>query len=621
MVVAWCFVGCGAVSTGALPGTGAATASAPVSAGGSGVPVHGRAQSGPSAVAGSRIYVLAVNTAGYGAQSVSLLHAGAPGVLTDATGSYVLTDADGGFAIGGLYSCATKQMVYVLALGGRTVGTEAENPGLALLSLVGVCPDAGNFAGVTEFINIGEVSTVASVYALAGFMTDGAHVSSAPTAQSMRGLGNAFLTASNLFDAASGQALAETPEGSGIVPRPEINTLANALAPCVNAPVACGVLFSNARDARGVMPTDTVSAMLNIARNPGVNVAGIFALSKGVQAFVPALSAAPNDWTVAVTFFAENLPGAYFPAFDSMGNLWVPGYANDTLTEFDPLGNILSGGSGFSGGGLHQPFAVAIDAKDNVWVTSFGAGVVGAAGGGSVSEFNAAGQAVTTNGYSCGARCGSVAIDALQNLWVSGSPQTEALRSSGVALSNFSTNSFASGVAVDSRGRGWVVGQGQKLYRLTLPGQAEPFAETVTAATGQEITPVAIDGGDNVWFASSARSALGRHDGNGNALSPAGGYTGGGLKGPAGLAIDGGNTVWVANRDGDSISEFSGAGVAMSPSGGFRAVGVSGPRGIAVDPSGNVWVANFTGNSVTEFLGVATPTVTPVAPGTHGQRP
>lgn len=262
--------------------------------------------------------------------------------------------------------------------------------------------------------------------------------------------------------------------------------------------------------------------------------------------------------------------------------------------------------------------AVAIDAKDNAWVTNFGVGTVG---GPSVSEFGSTGLAVTTNGFTCGPGCAFVAIDTAQNLWVSGSPQVETLRSSGTPVSSFSTNTFASGIAVDSFGHGWVVGQGRNLFRLTLPGMAEQFSETVTAASGTEITPVAVDGSDNVWFASSKMNALGKHDQNGAAVSPAGGYTGGGLKGPAGLAIDGSNTVWVANRDGNSISAFSNTGVALSPSGGYRAVGISDPRGIAIDASGNVWITNFTGNSVTEFLGVAAPTVTPMTPGSHGQRP
>lgn len=608
--------GCGSAPISAVPGVGA-TSAGPSTGLIQDEGVHGRAQSGPLAVTGSRIYVLAANTAGYGAPSLSLLQKGAPGVATDAIGAYVTTDGNGGFQFGGAYSCVPHQLVYVLARGGHTVSSEAENPGLALISLMGTCPDAGDFSGVLPFLNISEVSTVASVSALSGFMTDGAHLSSAPTEKSFRGLANAFATASSIFDTSTGRALAETPQGSGIVPQAEINTLANMLVPCANSYAACPSLFLAAKDRNGVAATDTVVALLNIAKNPGANVPALFGLA-GQHAFGPSLTAAPNDWTVAITFYAESLAGAYYPAIDSAGNLWVPGYASNTLTELDPLGNILSGSSGFSGGGLSQPFSVAIDSRDNAWVTNYGAGTVG---GPSVSEFGASGLAITANGFTCGAGCTFLAIDAGQNLWVSGSPHVETLRSSGVAVSSFSTNTFTSGIAVDSVGRGWVVGQGRNLYRLTLPGKAEQFNETVTAASGNELTPVAVDGGDNVWFASSKGNALGKHDQNGVAVSPTGGYIGGGLKGPAGLAIDGANTVWVANRDGNSISAFSNTGAALSPGGGYQAAGISNPRGIAIDASGNVWITNFTGNSVTEFLGVAAPTVTPITPGSHGQRP
>ena len=423
---------------------------------------------------------MAANTAGYGAPSIPLLNPGAPGVSTDAIGTYVTTDGYGGFGLTGEYACVPNQIVYILARGGRTNGGESDNPGLALISLLGTCPAAGNFSGVIQFVNISEASTVASVYALAGFMTDGSHLSSAATDKSYRGMMNAFATASSIFDATSGTALAETPAGSGIVPQAEINTLANILVPCVNAYGACASLFANAKDLNGVTPSDTVSAMLNIAKNPGANVGALFALGT-TQAFTPALAAAPNDWTVAITFYAENLAGGYYPAFDSAGNLWVPGYANNSLTEFDPLGNIISGGTGFTGGGLGQPFSVAIDSNDNAWVTNYGAGTVG---GPSVSEFSASGQPVTTNGFVCGIGCSFLAIDASQNLWVAGDPQVETMRSSGTPVSSFSTNTSVSGVAIDSVGRGWVVGQG---------------ASPVPADAARQGGAVQRDGDCDVW--------------------------------------------------------------------------------------------------------------------------
>ncbi len=124
-----------------------------------------------------------------------------------------------------------------------------------------------------------------------------------------------------------------------------------------------------------------------------------------------------------------------------------------------------------------------------------------------------------------------------------------------------------------------------------------------------------------VWYASSQNNKLGVSDKNGVLVSPADGYTGGGLKGPAQIAIDGSNRVWVANRDGNSLSGFTNTGSAFSPTSGFQAPDLSNPRGLAIDSSGNVWLTNFTGNSVTEFIGIATPVVTPMSSTTHGQRP
>src|SRR5205807_8852670 len=45
--------------------------------------------------------------------------------------------------------------------------------------------------------------------------------------------------------------------------------------------------------------------------------------------------------------------------------------SSDLLIEFDPTGNLLSGQNGFSGGGLNQPFSVAIDSSDSVWAVNF----------------------------------------------------------------------------------------------------------------------------------------------------------------------------------------------------------------------------------------------------------
>ena len=616
----WADIGCASASE-----TGNAASSAPNApaasqpgAGQSLSGVHGRVEAGPLLIAGAHIYLYAANTTGYGAASLWLITPGASGVAVDDLGPYLLTDAQGSFDFTGRYGCIPGQLVYAVARGGSPGSADAPpNPALRMMTVLGTCPAEGNFGQTQPFININQVSTVVTAYALQGFMADVAHVSASDSDNARAGLRNAFAAVGNLVNVSSGTAYLETPDSSGVVPAAEINSLANAILPCTNAFSACGALFALTPDRAGQPPADTVAALLNIARNPAANTLALYTL--GVEgAFQPALRAAPPDWTLAVTYYAPNMAGPYFPAVDAQGNLWVPGFANNTLTEFSPTGELLSGEGGFSGGGLSQPFAIAVDMAGDAWVSNFG-GTTPAMP--SLSQFGANGAALASTGFGCGAKCTFIAVDAAKDLWVSGSPQVTAVKASGIALSAFNTNGFTAGVAVDSQGRGWTIGSGRTLDRLTLPATVAEFAESVTAASGTDLTPLAIDADDHLWFASAHNSALGKHANDGSALSPAGGFTGGGLHAPAGIAIDGAGVVWVANRDGNSLSAFANDGSALSPAAGYQAAGVSNPRGIAIDPSGNVWVTNFTGNSVTEFLGAATPTATPLLPGNHGRRP
>jgi streptogramin lyase len=548
-----------------------------------------------------------------------MLNPAQPGVAFDANGNYVLTDANGFFHISGDYTCTSGQQVYLLSAGGNPgLPAGQVNPAISLMAAMGACPEGEtNFASTVPFIFINEVSTVAAVYALSGFMTDATHVSYAPTPAASQGISNAFLTIPNLVDTASATARIQTVAGNGDVPQAEINSLANMLVTCVNSDgtTGCAPLFSNAPDASGTEPTNTISAALNIARKPGANVSALFTASLTTQTFQPTLAAAPNDWSIALTLYADNMVGPYFPAIDSAGNIWIPGYANNSLTEFDPTGNILSGSNGFTGGGLNLPYSIAIDAHDNPWVINFGP--VNAS---TVSKFSTAGVPLISSPYACDTQCFFPAFDASQNLWISGSQRATVLRPDGSVLKKFTTTAYDSGIAINSAGIGWSIGQPGLLYRMGLPATLTSTSE-FTTASGNDLTSVAIDSADNVWYASNKNNAIGVSDKNGILVSPANGYTGGGLKGPAQIAIDGSNRVWVANREGNTLSAFTNTGVPISPTTGYQSAGISNPRGLAIDASGNVWLTNFTYNSLTEFIGIATPSATPISPTTHGQRP
>ncbi len=205
-------------------------------------------------------------------------------------------------------------------------------------------------------------------------MTDPTHLSSSGTQLAQQGVANAFLSALNLFNVAGGSVNLNTIANNGVPPQATINTLANLLATCVNSTgttAACTNLFANTKSLTGTIPTDTVTAALNIAHNPGANVATLYNLAVPAPPFQPSLTSAPNDWTIAITFYADLMAGPYYPAIDALGNLWVPDYANNTITEFNPLGIPISGYNGFVGNSLNQPFAIAIDSAQSAWVANY----------------------------------------------------------------------------------------------------------------------------------------------------------------------------------------------------------------------------------------------------------
>jgi streptogramin lyase len=581
--------------------------------------IAGNVHGGQQPVVGSRIYLFAANPNGYGTPSISMLNSAQAGVANDSIGNYILTDANGSFSISGDYTCTTGQQVYLLSLGGNPGLPQGQvNPALALMAAFGACPEGQtNFASTVPYVSINEITTVAAAYALSGFMTDATHLSFAPTPGALQGIANAFRTVNNLVDVSTGVARIQNLKGNGDVPQAEINSLANLLVNCVNSngTAGCAQLFTNAPALDGTSPTDTIAAVLNVSHKPGTNVAALFTASTISAPFQPTLAAVPNDWSLAITYYADSMVAPYFPAIDSMGNIWVPGYVSSTLTEFDTTGSILSGDKGFTGGGLNLPYSVAIDAQDNPWVINFGP-----PNASSVSKFSTSGVSLLSSPYACDTQCFFPAFDTAQNLWISGSERATVLRPDGSVLKKFSTSAYDSGIAISSTGIGWTIGQPSLLYRMGLPATITSTTETTTAS-GTDLTSVAIDSADKVWYASNKNNAIGVSDKNGTLVSPANGYTGGGLKAPAQLAVDGSNRIWVANRDGNSLSAFTNTGVALSPATGYQAPGISNPRGLAIDASGNIWLTSFTNNSLTEFVGIATPSATPITPTNHGLRP
>lgn len=609
--------------------------------------LQGNVHGGSQPVVGAHVHLMAAALTGYGAAATSLLTTGTAG--SDSIGGYVLTSSTGSFTITGDYTCVAGTQVYVLATQGNPgLPGGANNANLALMSAIGQCPAAGTFLTTVPLIWIDEVTTVASVYAVSGFMADLAHVGSSGTPLALTGIANAFATVSNLVGVSTGAALATTPAGNGTPPQTEINTLANIIASCVNSAgspaAACTTLFANAMNGT-TAPTDTVTAALNIAHNPTANISTLFGLQAAAGApYQPSLSAAPNDFTLAITYTGGGMNAPTSIAIDGVGDVWMVNGGNSTLSKIQgTTGTALSPAGGYTGGGLSLPFAIAIDPSNNAWVvnpatfvnfvqtaptsvskfSSTGTPALG-------SPFTGGGLAISPNFNTLSPR--DIAFDALGNAWIANNTASvsELNGLTGLALSPSagfplgSGNPNPNGVAVDSAGHVWISGfNGNTLSEVNATTGAVLF----TAARGtnglEQPYSIAVDASNNIWLPNQfdPNSLVGFTASEFNSSGGAAGvFSGGGILGPDGVAIDGAGHVWISNEIHNSITELGNNGVAISPSTGYLSAGLFLAADIAVDPSGNVWVPNSAqpvtfanGLSVVEFVGAGVPTVTPIA--------
>jgi hypothetical protein len=582
--------------------------------------LQGRVHGGQNPIQGAHVYLYAVNDTGYAGPGIAASSGnGAISLLTsgtqDASGNYyVTTAADGSFSVTGDYTCLTATpYVYVVAVGGNS--GSGTNSAIALAAGLGPCTATG-FSSLYVMVN--EVSTVAAAYAGAGFATDVTHVSSSNTTLAKRGVEDAYAAIVNLETTSTGVALATTPAGNGVVPQTEINTLANVLAACVNSTgsgsTACTTLFSNAMNG-STTPSDTATAMLNIAHNPGANVANLFGLQTPNSPFQPDLSSKPNDFTIAIHYTGGGLDYSWGVAIDASDNVWVTN--NDTngpVTKLSPLGALLSGSNGFTGAGLSVPISVAVDGLGNVWVPD--------AGDSKLTGLNSSGGAITNSPFTGGGLDSPnfIAIDGSNNIWMTNGVAAEISEFSSTGLPITGSTGYAASnlsgkyIAADTSGNIWVTsstpGNGG-IFEFNSSGQVSGNSPIAGGGlTGPQ--GIAIDASGNAWVVNNS-GTLSEFSSSGSPISGSGGFSGGGLEDAVGLAIDGAGNVWAPNSIG-WLSEVNSSGAAISGSFGYQGGSLDHPVALAIDGSGNVWVSNFDDSAgVTEFVGAAAPVVTPLA--------
>jgi len=563
--------------------------------------LSGSVHAGQTAVSGAAVQLYAAGSAGYGSQATALLNTA---VKTDTSGNFTL-----------YYTCpSSSALVYLVATGGNPgLSAATNNTALSMMTALGACGSLTSTA-----ISINEVTTVASVFALAQFMSPGANVGTSATNAS--GLANAFSSMNNLVSIGGAAPGPSLPAGA-TAPTTILNTLANILNSCTGSAGPCTALFSAATPGGAAAPTNALDAALAIAQHPAMSPSALYALTAATPPFQPALTQAPNDWMLSFNFTGGGLDEPSALAIDQNNNVWVANYTG-AVTELSPQGQALSPAAGFTGGGLNECYGLTIDNTGDVWVSNEQSSGSVNAGHGSLTELSSSGQILSGSGGFSGGGINfpvAVASDASGNIWTAnyGSSSASLFANSGTAVSG--SNGYGAGqlnfpvaVAVDAGGNAWLANQSATtVTEISADGTQATSFSCCNAASG-----LAIDQHGNIWATNFLQDSVSEVSQTGAVLSS--GYTGGGLLRPQGIAIDGHDNVWMANYHGDSISELEGAdgatpGTPISPASGYGlAAGLSLPFALAVDASGNLWVSSFSNNTVTEYLGAAAPVKTPL---------
>jgi streptogramin lyase len=554
------------------------------------------------AVNGASVELYAAGNSGNGSAPAALL------------ATTLTTAADGSFSVPAGYTCPSAQTpVYLISKGGQPVSAAAANSSLWLMAALGPC---GGINSGSSFV-VNEVTTAASVWALASFMSSGGSVGASCT--NTTGLDNTFLTASSLADPATGASPGAATPSTLTVPTRKLNSLADALASCTASAggSACSPLF-NAATIKSV-PTNTLDAALNIARVPANDVAAIYTLASGNATYSPALLAAPADWMLHSTIMGGGMSRPASVGVAANGNVWVSSYFN-AVSEFSPNGAPLFP-AGITDSGINESYGMALDVQGNVWIAN--EQTTSQSGNGDVTELNPSGQALNTGITNGGIYFPlGVAADTNGNMGFAdyGDSKVTLLSSSGSAISSSSgwggtSLAFPVALAFDSGHNLWVANEGDlfPITKISADGsQVTNFNCDCNGASG-----VATDQSGNVWIANYYGNSISEVDTCGTLKLDA--ATGGGVVRPQGIAVDGAGTVWVANYQGNSLSELGGSsstspGTYLSPSTGFGTdASLLDPYGLAIDASGNLWVSNSGQNTLTQFIGVAAPVKTPLA--------
>ena len=571
-----------------------------------GVSFSGKALAGSQPIVGATIQLYAAGITGNGSAATALLS------------SALTSDSAGAFTVTAGYSCPTAtSQIYVVVRGGQ-VGSDVANSAITLASALGAC---NQIAADSQFV-INEVTTAATAWGLAQFFGTGGNVGASST--NAQGLANAVAAVANLANLTTGASPGATFPTTGTSPSAKVNAVADLLNNCTATASGCDTLFSATTPNGGTAPDNTLDAVLNLVRNPGSNVATLFAQlpPSGAPPFMPVPSKAPADWTLSINYHGggidKNNPSGV--GVDATGNVWVSTYSG-RVAEFSTTGTPMFS-SGITGGGLLKSDALAVDPQGNIWVPDGGSPSVNGDFG-SVTELSSTGEVLSgATGFSAGGISypTAIAIDTNGTVWIPdyGNSRVTLLSSAGQPLSGTSGYqslqfSFPLAVAIDANHDGWIANFGND----TVSKVSADGSQIASFASGNGPDGIAVDQRGYVWVANQTGNSISELANDGTVVSSGYSDNKASILAPQGIAIDGSGNVWVANLHSHAITELAGSaaaspGAILSPTTGYASdAGFTEAYAIVVDASGNLWVTDFNNNTLTEIVGVATPVKTP----------
>jgi hypothetical protein len=565
----------------------------------------------------------------------------------------VTANTTGGWSVQGL-SCSSPDQLYVTAEAGVPYPSNlsstslANNPNSLMMTAIGDCSILSSATGTNNITSIvtNEASTVAAVWALRNFIsvngttvnvtssvTNYGGTNGIGTPTNFAGLAHAFLNANNLSPYKVGNFVQYTNgsadgTGGGLVPVQELNSLAYAQYLCTigsdgTAPgnfSYCTTLYQLATPPGGTAPTNSLQAMLNIARYPANNAAAILAFT---QTPIP-LSGQTGPQQINAGMYVPALSGT---GFGTLTNDW-----SVAIYYLPPYGATATGQ------GTIVPQYVTIDANDNAYFSNPAASSSSTSG--NVVALTSDGRSLWTSATDKTklTQPRAIAADALGHLWVpnggttTGSGFVEEIdANTGATIQQYpSTSNTLYGVAVDSLGNVWYDSNattGQNLHELLRNGSTyteATFPVSPNSSTYQ-LFQIRPDKNNNIWIAgySSGSAAAVYFPNTGMAAAPT--YTAGlrfapltGISSTYGITTDAsGNAYAVTNVTGGGIWRTtvtgSGASAVLIPAN-VAANPAAASRFMDIDGAGSVWyVDNTSGTNVYQYV-PSTSTLTPYYP-------